>query len=45
VLDTPNFDGRWQSFNGIYNSLSDDYHNQVTLMDLENFSRAWNNII
>lgn len=44
VLDTPDFDGRWQSFNGTNNWIADNYHDQVTLKDLENFSRAWNNI-
>lgn len=45
VLDTPDFDGRWQSFNGTINWIADNYHDQVTLKDLENFSKAWNNII
>ena len=45
VLNTPDFDGRWQSFNGINSCITDNFHDQVTLKDLENFSRSWNNII
>jgi len=45
VLDNPGIDGRWQSFNGTHNSMNPEYHDQVSLKDLENFSRAWNNII